>query len=275
MTIRLGTSTYPFLWDESATESIVRLRALGLRDFDIMLAPSHFWPADLTQAERKKLRVRNDANDINIESINLLGLDQNLMSPFQEVRAATVAQYHQLIDFAHDVGAKLIVVVPGKAAVLNPTPRDRCVAWLRQGLDDLLPHADDAGVALALENLPNSYLRTSADLLGVLRGYNSPHLKLCFDVANAEHVGEDLYAAIAASAPFLAQVHLSDASKARWAHDQVGTGTVDFSRAAKAMTDVNFAGAAIIEVIGRPGDAVILEARNRLLAISPTFSAAA
>ena len=50
-------------------------------------------------------------------------------------------------------------------------------------------------------------------------------------------------------APRLGQVHLSDASAKRWAHEPVGLGTVDFATIFRTLDEIAFDGACILEVV--------------------------
>jgi hypothetical protein len=55
VTRALGASTFAFAWKETALDALRRLRGLGLDGFDVVLAPGHCWPAELSPAERSRL----------------------------------------------------------------------------------------------------------------------------------------------------------------------------------------------------------------------------
>ena len=84
---------------------------------------------------------------------------------------------------------------------------------------------------------------------GWLATFDDPRLEVAYDVANAEFVSEDHAEALRRLAPRLGQVHLSDATATRWAHDRVGSGTVDFDTVFQALDEIAFGGACILEVV--------------------------
>lgn len=267
----LGLNTYAFIWDEPAEATLAWGAAQGFRRADVLLTPGHLWPDEAPPAERAALRRRLAALGMAIESINLPSHDQNLASPRPDARRTTLAFYFDLLEFAHDLGAGAIVVVPGRQAVLNPPAAGRMEGWMRSGLEALLPRARALGVRLLLENLPASPLPRVAELVGFARSFGDTGgaLGIAYDAPNALGVGDDVVGSVAVIGPLIGQVHLSDARRHAWAHDPVGEGDVEFPPIGAALAAIGYAGTAMIEVIAADARRGILDSRDRLLAAGP------
>jgi sugar phosphate isomerase/epimerase len=88
----------------------------------------------------------------------------------------------------------------------------------------------------------------SADLLGVVRDFDRPRLRVAYDVANA--LGqEDPAEGVARLGGCLGLAHVSDAWRGRWAHTSVGRGEVDFAGFAAALAAAGFAGPTVYELV--------------------------
>ena len=120
--------------------------------------------------------------------------DINLVSTNTEIREISERQLAAEIELAADLGAGYVVVIPGRRHALAPAPDEAARAVLGEGLGLLLERATAVGVTIALENSPYGYLGPSADLLGVVRDFGHPRLRVAYDVANALAQGDLLWA---------------------------------------------------------------------------------
>jgi len=241
-----GGSTFSFMWREPALGALRKLRALGLNDFDVILAPGHCWPGE---ASARELAAALRAEDIRIESTNLPAIDLNLASCIPEIRAQGVALYTQALELSADLGGRAVVVVPGRVSALFPPPQQASEGWLRESLERLLAVAERLDQTLYIESHPQTPIPTVAAIERFLATLPHPRLKVAYDVANAEFVAEDQAAALRRLAPRLGQVHLSDGTRTRWRHDRVGLGTVDFARILRTLEEIGFAGVSLLEII--------------------------
>jgi sugar phosphate isomerase/epimerase len=249
VTAGFGASTFAFVWRSTALEALRELRGLGLDGFDVVLSPGHCWPAELSARARSELAGALATDGIRVESLNFPALDLNLASPVPEVRSYAVGLYGDALRLAADLGASGVVAVPGRVSTLIQPPPADSLGRLAEGVAVLLAVAEETGTLLHLELHPQTPIPTVAALEPFVRSVDHPRLRVVYDVANAELVGEDHGAALRRLAPLLGQVHLSDGSRTRWAHDRVGTGTVDFPAVLAALDEIAFAGARVLEVV--------------------------
>jgi len=101
------------------------------------------------------------------------------------MREHTVALFRAAIELAQEWEVPHIVTITGRLLPLLPAPRADALGWLRQGLERLRPHAQRAGVSLALENVPMGALPRADDLAAFLEEEGGDDLSVCWDVANA------------------------------------------------------------------------------------------
>jgi L-ribulose-5-phosphate 3-epimerase len=264
MSLSFGASTFSFIRQELALASMGRLRDIGYRTMDILAVPGHLWHTELSPLARSEFRKTLERDDIAVDSINPQPTDLNLGSCLTEVRAYSVGIYVEVIRLAVEIGARGVVVVPGRVSAMPP-PLDDTLGWVGDSIDALATVARNEGLeVLLLENHPLTGFPTGDGLVRLLNRVSAPNVKVAYDVANAEFVGEDQLDAIRKLGPWLGQTHLSDASPGKWAHDPVGKGTVDFASILKALDAIPFTGTNIVEIISQDPLCDFAEASQKL-----------
>ena len=262
--LRLGASTWTYLQTCDLHTAMRRLRQAGFSQLDVLTIPPHLWPSDLDEQHRRELRQIARAEDFVIESLNLPSTDQNLCSVTSEMRDYSVARWHDVLDLCEALGVGAAVMVPGRRPNFVPPPSDHCDRWLHAALEQLVPHAERAGVKLMLENHHQSPMPTVRQMAGFLDGFGSSQVGIAYDVANGVFVGEDHADAIQAAGRWLLQVHLSDASRTKWDHAAIGRSEIDFRAVSLALQAAGFGGTSIVEVISDNADVDMADARQRL-----------
>jgi L-ribulose-5-phosphate 3-epimerase len=247
--MRLGGTTFSFMWDDTALDAMRRLGGIGLREFDVILAPGHLWAEDLDAGARRELRGAIERDGLSVESLNLPALDFNLGSCLAEVRRHGIGCYADALRLSADLGGRGVVVVPGRVSGLLAPRLADTIGWLGDSVAALLRVAEETGQDLLLETHPQTAIPTAETMAAFVEPIGHPRLRVAYDVANAEFIGEDQVGAIRRLSRLLGQVHLSDAKKGAWKHDPAGSRTVRFDAVKAALEEVAFTGLAVIEVI--------------------------
>jgi L-ribulose-5-phosphate 3-epimerase len=247
--LRIGGSTFSFMWKEPARASMERMRQLGLNDFDVLLVPGHLWMDDLTPGDVAELRGQLKSGDIRIESLNLPALDLNPCSCVPEFRAYSVTMYQKALRLSADLGGRAVVVVPGRVSALLPPGRNDTLNWLTESIASLLETAEQLDQKLFLELHPQTPVPTASQIGDFVDRFDSPRVQIAYDVASAEFIGEDYVAAIGRLGKRIGQFHLSDSTRTAWRHDALGRGTVDIPSALAAIEQNGCEGATILEII--------------------------
>jgi len=244
----LGLNTYSFIRRGPVEDCLAELQGdFGV--FELVMYPGHLWPAERTGADRARLRAWLAGAGLRVSTVNMPNIDINLTAAAPEMRLHTRRLLAQIIALGGELGAEAMVVGPGKANPLFPEPRALLEDYLAAALDELLPLARAAGIALWLENMPFAFLPRADDVMGFLDRYGSAELGFVYDVANAVFIGEDPVAGLARVAHRLRLVHLSDTGRAAYRHDPVGEGIVPFAAIRAALAAVGHGREPILEII--------------------------
>lgn len=171
----------------------------------------------------------------------------------REMREARLAAWSELIRIAGDLGARGIIMVPirrpHRFPDLSPlyTASELEMALLNRILEDLVPQAERAGVALWIEPL-NFYeamlVPNIAKAVEICRRFSSHALQLMADTFHMNIMEQDPPASLRSAAPYLGHVHLSDSNR-----QLPGLGHIDFAEIFAALSVIGYEGDAAIEAI--------------------------
>ncbi|HEY0214651.1 MAG TPA: sugar phosphate isomerase/epimerase family protein [Paenirhodobacter sp.] len=260
----LGVNTISDTWTVPLEDSLIRLSKLGFRQFDVMVSPAHIDVENMTARDYARIRKLLNDEGLTIHALTAQSLDHNLASPREEIRAMTVGFNKKLLDACYELGAQGFVSVSGRYNSLNAPPREQLEGWLRGSLEQTVRYAERAGVKVFLENVPMGVLPDAKSMVKWVQEINSPALSLCYDLANAHFINEDLTEAIPLVVPYLDMLHMSDTGQQAWRHDPIGAGTVDFAASAQALAKAGYKGLSIVEILNPEPDRVVTEALEKL-----------
>lgn len=243
----LAGCSFAWLHQRPLVDALRSLAAHGLRALELTTAPPHLSPHLLGAYERLELRRLLTSLQLWPLALNPTYVDLNLISTNPEIREVSERQLRANVELAADLGARFVVVLPGRRHQLAPAPDATARAVLEDALERLLRRAEALGVSLALENSPYGYLGRSSDLRALAAAWNRPSLRLAYDVANALAL-EDPVDGVVAVAPYLGLAHVSDTWRHRWAHTSIGRGEVNFEAFAAALRRIGFTGPTVYEL---------------------------
>ena len=261
---RLGMSTYSYVYRMTALEACLHLARFGYREFELVLMPPHIWPPEMSKRQRKEFARRLSDEGLRITSFCYPTLDNNFTSPNKHIRRQTVDDYKAMLDVAAEWDVPLMSLLPGRVLSFFPPPRDWMMKWLVDATAELAPYAHRLGVALAMENVPFTFLPKVRDVLGALDLIGDPKVGMLFDVANAFYAGDDPVKGLRLAADRLALVHLSDTTRTVFRHDPIGKGAVDFPAVAKTLREIGFEGASMFELVITDADKHLAQSNARL-----------
>jgi sugar phosphate isomerase/epimerase len=248
VTLPLSGCSFGWLHLAPLPDALRALARHGFRSLELTTSAPHLSAPSTGPYERQELLHLLNALDLRVTSVNPSFADINLVSTIPEFRELSERHLLANIELAAEVGAEYVVVIPGRRHALAPAPDDAARAVLDQGLGRLLARAEQLGVTIALENSPYGYLGRASDLMQVAARWDSPRLRLTYDVANALAI-EDPADGVKQAAPYLALVHVSDTWRDTWAHTAAGTAEVDFGGFAAALANVGFTGPTVYELV--------------------------
>lgn len=251
-----GINTYAYSQKMSAADCMRSLSDKGARAFELMLYPGHLWITD-SPSQMSEIRDVISSNDLELTSLNAPNIDLNIAGATQEMRDFSMDLNKTYLRIANELGAKGLILGPGKSNPLFPLPADVLEGHFFKALDVLVPLAESYGVELFVENMPFAYLPSTHDVMSTLARYGNDGIKVCYDVANAHFVHEDVIEGLERVSSRLALVHFSDTTQSDFRHDAVGDGDVDFTRLPDALAAVGYKKPVMLEIISPNPDADI------------------
>ena len=202
--------------------------------------------------------LRDRAQDKNIELI-CLSIHQDFVDPDKEKRENNIDHTKKCIDIAHDLGISYIRLNSGRwntidsfddlmankgiEPVLPGYTEDDGFKWCIDSIQDCLPHAEQAGVVLALEN-HWGLTRTPEGLLQIVNSIDSPLLGVLMDTGNFL---EDPYEKLEEIAPQTVFVQ----AKTYYGGGEWYTLDLDYSRIAEILNKVEYKGYISLEFEGK------------------------
>ena len=199
-------------------------------------------------------------------------IDINVAAAAPEMRAYSLALLTETVRLAGDLGARGVVIGPGKANPLFPAEASELIGHFFAALDRLQPVAQASGTALWVENMPFAFLPAIGELMQALARYGDDEVRIVYDIANAYFIGEDFAAGLKQCRDRLALVHLSDTGQQVYRHDPVGLGTVPFAEVPCALAAVGYHARPMLEIISRDPDRDIVASAGKLALLGFTFA---
>jgi sugar phosphate isomerase/epimerase len=192
-------------------------------------------------------------------------MDINITSPNIGIRNESLKQLIDSIEFAQRIGARLVVLHPGKRFSAKEPFEDHWRAQI-ESLTSVFNKGAELGVTLALENMERTSAVASVtdypDMFRVIRDCDIPDLSITLDTTHMRDT-ETILRFIDKVGPRIAHVHISDATDKKL-HLRIGEGTLDFEAIVKALREQAFAGVCSLETY-IPGDEEALAEERRKL----------
>jgi L-ribulose-5-phosphate 3-epimerase len=254
--IRLAVSTYSY-WhfrsEKYPVESVIEDAArLGFDGVEVL----HRQMRDETPAYLNQLKQAAFRRGL---SLPMLSIHQDFVSPEAEERAKHVAHTKRCIDLAAQMATPCVRLNSGRWKTIKsfddlmkvkgnepPLPgytNDHAFRWCVDSIRECLPHAEKAGVVLALEN--HWGLTTDIDmLLRIHREVNSPWLGINLDTGNFPG---DPYAGLEKLAPHATIVQ----AKTYYGGGEWYTLDLDYKRIARILRAAGYGGWVSLEMEGK------------------------
>jgi len=256
----LAVNTYSYTQSMQADYCLRHLADLGIRRFELMMYPGHLWHDDGPEQYRAIQRACLDAN-LELLSLNSPNIDINIAAAAPEMRAYSTGLLIRYIQTAAALDIKFLVIGPGKPNPLQPMPEEILHEHFYRALDQLLPVAQVEKVILLVENMPFSFLPKASGISRALDRYGSDDVKVCYDLANAHFVEEDVGEGLAEIGARLRLIHVSDTTRRLYVHAPIGAGDMDFSKITPQLSAANVP--YVLEIISNtPDEDVVASSRQ-------------
>ncbi|MCY3915403.1 MAG: sugar phosphate isomerase/epimerase [Chloroflexi bacterium] len=188
-----------------------------------------------------------------------------IVHPDPAERGSRLADLIRTLEFADEIGARGVIVVPIFASTFMPESsppmpdmspfanEDALITQLLLAmLNEAMQRTADGSAAVYLEPLNRyeaSYLNTVGKAAELCRAADHKRIQLMADLFHMNKEEADIPASLRAVAPHLGHVHLADSQ--RWLP---GHGHTDFVGAFRALREIEYDGWLALECMPTPGD---------------------
>jgi len=161
-------------------------------------------------------------------------------------REYAFARMSESVDVAKRLGAELVVLhscwPPAKAKKYGNWDN---LEFIRHHFERLTPVAEESGIVIAIENV---YEPDPDMLLDIVRGIDSPHIRLCLDTGHANIKSEiPINEWLRIYGEYLVYIHLHDNNGKKDRHMSLGEGNMDFEPFFDVLREMKYSGRICIE----------------------------
>jgi sugar phosphate isomerase/epimerase len=196
--------------------------------------PHHEVASELIESHTIRTTVHSPLSDI------------NLASPNKSIRKASISQVKKSMDLAVELNTDIVVVHPGQVPFLSREYKEEILKNSFNSLDECQAYAEDLGVFMCVENMPNMDGFLFQDLNDLNQLAEDLGTLITLDVGHAHTMGFSTDEMI--QSDYLGHTHLSDNDGSFDNHEALGKCNIDFENLLKNLKNKNYSGILTIEV---------------------------
>jgi sugar phosphate isomerase/epimerase len=249
---RIGLSTGCF-YNQSIFDCLPLIRESGFSTIEVCSSPGHLDFHDETAVCRAARRIA----EFGMEAYSLhapFAPSIDISSPDAAQRKASVAEICKAAKAAALLRAHYFVLHPGPEDPA-PTPKEEQLPRMQhviESIDAIARRCHELGVICVLENkLPHLLFGNTSDILWILDGLSAAEVGACLDTGHAFLSG-DIHNLIHKLAGHLRMIHAHDNRGGRDDHYAPGDGNISWPQFLQDLVQIQFHGAFILEMGGRP-----------------------
>ena len=248
----------------------------GFEGVEVAIAEDGPITPQTTEDECKAIIEQADDAGIQIASLaSGMGWKYHLTSTDEANRTQAIEVTNQSLRIAKWLGTNAILCVPGGVgSSFNPdfphTPYDVAYDNALKSIEEIVPVAEETGVALGIENVWNMFLLSPLEMRDFIDKTGSPHVGCYFDVGNNIYSGfaQDWVRILGHR---IKRIHFKDYKHGMAGLEGFGDlldGDVNYPETMKALREVGYDGPVTSEFFGAENDlAKISAAMDKILAM--------
>jgi sugar phosphate isomerase/epimerase len=238
----------------SLVESIDEISALGYKGIEILCDRPHAFPLPMDKEKIRILKVKLKEKNLEISNLNAFTLFavQDTYHPSwieddEDYRQVRIDHTINCIRLAHELGAKNISVEPGGPSSYS-IYKEKHMKIFVEGLNKVLPFAEENDVKILVEPEPELLLETSGDFLELVKNFSSKYIGLNFDIGHFYCVNEDPAKLVFELKDYFSHIHFADIKNRIHNHLIPGLGSIDFKQVLQALKEIRYDGFVTVEL---------------------------
>lgn len=175
--------------------------------------------------------------------------DINLASHNKSIRNSSISEIKKSIDTCVETDSEVLVVHPGHEAVLGVKLKDKIFKYNFESLNECSIYANDRGVKLCVENMPNIEGFLYKDLKELETLVLDINSYITLDIGHAHNNNYTVEEMLGFSR--IEHIHLSDNDGSYDSHNTLGSckeGGINFNSLIKGLKQINYNNLLVIEV---------------------------
>lgn len=253
---KIGFSTNVFDNPADVVGTVARI-AKDFQNIELELGDAAEQTVYLADPEQYRLIVQEIKNIIRANAVTLtihapyVGVTGNLSSTDPVRRHQSIDRLKKCIQFASDVGAKIVTCHPG---LRLRQPQEVLLALLNDSLTQVVPFAKQKNVELCVENMgadrPNYIVMSVDEQIQMCQETGVGITLDLIHLASVEGDQERLSKALERITPYVRNVHIADMVMPDHVHIPIGQGNLALEECLKSMWKLGYRGHAIVEEFG-------------------------
>ncbi len=235
-------------------DAIDRIARLGFRGVEIICDQPHLYPPEIDEAALQEVKHAVNSRRLRVTNLNSFTLfavgDTYLPSwiePDSRRRDIRIRHTLDCLNLAKKLDCKNISVPPG--GPLLDMSRDQAFALFYEGLEKVIPLAEELGIAVLIEPEPKLLMENTLEFLSFIKNIRSDAVGINFDVGHFYCAGEDPCMAFEKLCQWVGHVHLEDIGSDR-SHNHLiaGRGAIAFRDVFDTMKHLGYTGDISLEL---------------------------
>jgi sugar phosphate isomerase/epimerase len=251
----IACSTLPFR-EKALPEALRKIAHLGMKQVEFCSDPVHSLPELWEESPEETLRLVNRLG-IKVNSIHVPVTECPPNIPYDELRKVSTQQTKNTIDLASFLGASFVVQHARLLKNSLDLQQHAILEEITPNLEEAARYAATKGVKLALENVPNSFVRmlgaNAKELMNVVNLLPPETIGICLDITHCVASGYDPLGALnEINIHCLISIHASDnfSNQLIDQHLPIGSGDIPWEKLFDTLGSLKFQGSVVIEVAG-------------------------
>jgi D-psicose/D-tagatose/L-ribulose 3-epimerase len=220
--------------------TIRRLARYGYNSIEISGDPENY--------DTKEVKKLLDENGLRCwGSVSLMFAGRDLIHADPSVRENSIQYIKDCITMVKELDGYEMTIVPSEVGKVQAmaSPEEEW-QWAVEGLREIYPHAESAGVRMALEPLNRfeTNFLNRADQAMLLAEEVGPNCGVCIDAFHLNIEEADMFKAIRATKGRLVDFHVADNNRMA-----CGMGALDWPRIVSTLKEIGYDGALTVEFV--------------------------
>jgi sugar phosphate isomerase/epimerase len=228
---------------EPFNRMIKRLGTMNTRYIEILDDGTH----DLNKTRINQLREAAKSYGLTY-SLHAPFADINIGTPAKPMLEASMKRLKQSLSNANAIDAKMWVFHPAQRTGIGQFYPDADFKTMCQSIEELYSEAEEYGLNLALENLPNKYwflMSTPAEFMRLYKEINLP-IGITLDLGHA-NLEAQIQPFINQLADKIVHIHASNNDGTDDQHNGVMDGNIDYQQFAKSLKKIGYDKTVVVE----------------------------